>query len=146
MEYGFVDQEYQTLYEAETRIASLSKYFAGLAILISCLGLFGLTLFTARRRAKEISIRKILGSSVWGIVGLLSKEFQSLLLVAAVIAIPISYLLTQNWLGEFVYRIELQWWFFAGAAALIFVIGWLTVGIQTLKAAHLNPVEYLRDE
>lgn len=145
-EYRFIDEDYQVLYAAEQRVTTLSRYFAGLAILISCLGLFGLAAFTAERRNKEIGIRKILGSSVWGIVSLLSTDFTRMVLVAILIALPISYLIAHNWLEGFAYKIELQWWFFAGAAIITLLIAWLTVGFQTLKAAIINPAECLRDE
>ena len=145
-EYKFLDEEYQQLYEAESKVAMLSKYFSGLAILISCLGLFGLAAFTAERRTREIGIRKILGSSVWGIVRLLSADFTKMVVIAILIALPVSYLLASNWLESFAYRIDLQWWYFVGAAVLTLVIAWLTVSIQTLKAANINPAECLKDE
>ena len=145
-EYRFMDEEYQDLYQAETKVASLSKYFAGLAILISCLGLFGLAAFTAERRTKEIGIRKILGASVWNIVRLLSTDFTSMVVIAILIALPVSYLIASNWLDNFAYRIDLQWWYFTGAAVLTLLIAWATVSFQTLKAANINPAECLRDE
>lgn len=144
--FTFLDEDYQRLYESETKVAVLSTYFAGLAILISCLGLFGLAAFTAERRTKEIGIRKILGSSVWGIVSLLSADFTKMVLVAIAIAIPISYLFAQRWLENFAYTIELKWWMFGIAALITLLIAWLTVGFQTLKAATINPVDCLRDE
>lgn len=142
----FLDDDYQALYVAETRVSTLSRYFAGLAIIISCLGLFGLAAFTAQKRLKEISIRKILGSSMWNIVKLLSADFTKMVGVAILLALPISYLITQNWLEGFAYKIDLEWWYFGGSAALALFIAWLTVAIQTLKAASVNPVECLRDE
>ena len=144
-DYQFLDQDYQKLYNAENRVAVLSRYFAGVAILISCLGLFGLAAFTAERRIKEIGIRKILGASAWGIVRLLSADFTRMVLAAIVIALPVSYLITQRWLEGFAYKIDLEWWFFAGAALAALLIAWLTVGMQTLKAATLNPAQCLRD-
>ena len=144
--YGFVDEDYQALYESETRVAALSRYFAGLAILISCLGLFGLAAFTAERRTKEIGIRKILGASVWNIVRLLSTDFTKMVVIAILIAMPVSYLIASNWLDSFAYKIDLQWWYFVGASVLTLFIAWLTVSVQTLKTAHINPVECLRDE
>ena len=145
-EFSFMDEEYQKLYEAETKVAILSKYFSGLAILISCLGLFGLAAFTAERRTKEIGIRKILGASVWNIVRLLSTDFTKMVVIAILIALPISYLIASNWLESFAYRIDLQWWYFAGAAVLTLFIAWATVSFQTLKTANINPAECLRDE
>ncbi|MEM9832518.1 MAG: ABC transporter permease [Bacteroidota bacterium] len=145
-EYGFMDDEYQALYEAENRVAVLSKYFAGLAIIISCLGLFGLATFTAERRTKEIGIRKILGSSVWGIVRLLSTDFTKMVFFAIMIALPVSYVLANNWLSDFAYRIDLAWWYFIGAALIPLFIAWLTVGLQIVKAASMNPAQSLKEE
>ena len=145
-DYRFVDAEYQALYAAEQRVSILSKYFAGLAILISCLGLFGLAAFTAERRLKEIGIRKILGASDFAIVRLLSGDFTKMVLVAIVVALPISYFAAQRWLEDFAFSIELEWWYFAGAGLLALLIAWFTVGLQTIKAARVNPSECLRDE
>jgi putative ABC transport system permease protein len=144
--YQFLDQDYQAQYSSEKRIAVLSKYFAGLAVLISCLGLFGLAAFTAERRIKEIGIRKILGSSELSIVYLLSNDFTKIVIAAIVIALPISYFITTQWLGSFAFKIELQWWYFIGAGFLALMIAWLTVGTQALKAAKANPVKSLRSE
>lgn len=144
--YKFLDEDYQALYLAEQRVSILARYFAGLAILISCLGLFGLAAFTARKRLKEIGIRKILGSSVWNIVKLLSADFTQMVIVAIVIALPISYLIAHRWLEGFVYKIQLEWWYFIGAAGVALCIAWVTVGFQTFKAAMANPVDSLRNE
>ncbi len=144
--YQFLDQDYQAQYVSEKRVAVLSQYFAGLAILISCLGLFGLAAFTAERRIKEIGIRKILGLSEIGIVYLLSNEFTKIVLTAIVIALPISYFIAAQWLGSFAFKIELQWWYFTGAGFLALIIAWLTVGSQAIKAARANPVKSLRSE
>ncbi|MDN5200994.1 ABC transporter permease [Fulvivirgaceae bacterium BMA10] len=146
LDYKFLDSEYQLQYVAEQRVATLSHYFAGLAILISCLGLFGLATFTAERRIKEIGIRKILGSSIWGIVRLLSGDFGKMVMAAVAIALPISYFIVAKWLESFAYRIDLKWWFFIGAGVMALFIAWLTVGIQTIKAARINPTECLKDE
>jgi len=145
-EFKFLDDEYQALYISEQRVASLSRYFAGIAILISCLGLFGLAAFTAERRLKEIGIRKILGSSELGIVRLLSGDFSKMVLVAIVIALPASYFFARNWLDRFAYRIDLEWWFFVGAGLVAILISWFTVGVQTIKASRVNSLECLKDE
>ncbi len=145
-DFSFMEDEYQALYEAETRVAVLSKYASSLAIIISCLGLFGLATFTAERRQKEMGIRKVLGASVSQLVQLLSADFMKMVLISILIGLPIGYLITQRWLESFAYRIELQWWYFAGAAGITLLIAWLTVSIQTLKAATVNPVESLKDE
>lgn len=144
--FTFLDEDYQALYASEQRVAVLSKYFTGIAILISCLGLFGLAVFTAESRLKEIGIRKILGATVFGIVRLLSTDFTRMVLVAILIALPIAYFIMKNWLADFAFRIDLQWWFFAGAAVLALFIAWITIGIQTIKVARVNPVQCLRDE
>ncbi|MCR9250510.1 MAG: ABC transporter permease [bacterium] len=145
-QFEFMDVEYQSLYQAEEKVAYLSKYFAILAILISCLGLFGLTSFTAERRSKEIGIRKILGSGNWRILVLLSTDFTKMVVSAIVIGLPISYFLVRQWLDEFALRIELQFWFFAVAGIAALAIAWLTVGIQTVKVSKINPVDQLRNE
>ncbi|MEM9831584.1 MAG: ABC transporter permease [Bacteroidota bacterium] len=144
--YWFLDEDYQSLYLAEQRVSVLSKYFAGLTILISCLGLFGLVAFTAERRLKEIGIRKILGASNVSIVQLLSGDFTRMVLGAIFLGLPISYFIAYQWLEGFVYRIDLVWWYFAGAGMVALLIAWLTVGSQTIKAARVNPVQCLKDE
>ncbi len=145
-DYRFLDQEYQAQYVAENRVSVLSKYFGGLAILISCLGLFGLATFTAERRTKEIGIRKTLGASEAEIVRLLSGEFVKLVGTAIFIGLPISYYFTQNWLENFAYKIELEWSFFIGAGVLTLLIALVTVSFQAIKAALMNPVKSLRSE
>ncbi|HEX5172356.1 MAG TPA: ABC transporter permease [Cyclobacteriaceae bacterium] len=144
--YHFLDQDYDKLYSAEHRVSILSKYFAGLAILISCLGLFGLAAFTAERRIKEIGIRKVLGSSNFAIVQLLSAEYTKMVLAAICLALPLSYFAASRWLDSFVFRIELKWWFFAGAGVSALLIAWFTVGLLTVKAARINPADCLRSE
>lgn len=145
-EYSFLDTDYQSLYESENRVAILSKYFTAIAIIISCLGLFGLATFTAERRRKEIGIRKVLGSSVLSIVYLLSSEFFNTVLLSILIAFPISYIMTKKWLDSFAYRIELEWWYFIGTGILVLLLTWLTVGIHATKAALGNPTKSLKDE
>lgn len=145
-EFNFLDENYQSLYESERRVAALSKYFAGLAILISCLGLFGLAIFTSERRKKEISIRKVLGQSAAQVTVMLSSEFAKLVLISVLIGLPIAYLLAKNWLSGFAYRIPLQLWYFLGAGIAALAIAMLTVGSQAIRAANNNPVDGLRDE
>ncbi|TMU55206.1 ABC transporter permease [Flagellimonas algicola] len=145
-EYEFLDKNFQKLYKSEQRVASLSKYFAGLAVLISCLGLFGLVIFTIERRRKEISIRKVLGQKASQITVMLSSEFAKLVLASAIIALPIAYLLISNWLSSFSYHISLNFWYFLSAGLLAMVIAMLTVGSQTISAANKNPVGGLREE
>lgn len=146
LDYKFMDQKYQAQYVAEQRVAVLSRYFAGVAIIISCLGLFGLAAFTAERRSKEVGIRKILGSGHGAIVYLLSKDFTKMVMAAIAVSIPLSYFITKNWLDGFAYHIDLEWWFFAGAGLAALLITWITVGLQTIKAARVNPVDCLKDE
>jgi putative ABC transport system permease protein len=145
-DYRFLDTDYQALYGDEIRVSILSRYFAGIAIVISCLGLFGLAAFTAERRRKEIGIRKVLGSSELKIVYLLSGDFSKLVILSALIALPISYMLTRQWLDTFVFRITLAWWYFALAGVLALFIALVTVGTQAVRAAKVNPTQCLRDE
>ena len=145
-DYKFLNEEYQAQYNAEKRVSTLSKYFASLAIVISCLGLFGLAAFTAERRLKEIGIRKVLGSSSFGIVYLLSVDFTKVVIISIAIALPISYYITSRWLDGFAFRITLSWWYFVGAGLLAISIAWLTVGAQAIKAATSNPSQCLKDE
>ena len=145
-DYDFMDEEYALQYAAEQRVSTLSRYFAGFAILISCLGLFGLAAYTAQRRIKEVGIRKILGSSAFQIILLLSKDFTRLVLAAIIVALPDSYYLVSQWLDRFAYRIELNPWYFATAGLLALLIAWLTVASQAFRAARVNPAECLKTE
>ncbi len=145
-EFRFLDDNYQAFYESENKVASLSKYFTFLAIIISCLGLYGLVTFTAQRRKKEIGIRKINGSTEFGIISLLSGDFGKMVIVAIFIGLPIGYLVAQKWLENFAYRTPLSWWIFALAGLLALGIALLTVSFQSWKAATRNPVEALRYE
>ena len=145
-EYQFLDEQYARQYKAEQRVASLSSYFAGFAILISCLGLFGLAAFTADRKKKEIGIRKVLGASVLNIVTLLTKDFTRLVLVAILLGLPLAWYLVNDWLSRFAYRIDLSIWFFILAGGLVLLISWLTVSSQALTSAMVNPRDCLQDE
>jgi len=146
LDYKFLDQDYQAQYISEKRVGMLARYFAGLAIIISSLGLFGLATFTAERRLKEIGIRKILGSSRFGIVYLLSSEFARIVFASIIIAFPLSYFIATQWLDSFAFRIELKWWYFFSAGLVAFMIALITVGMQAVKASRVNPVNYLRTE
>ncbi|MFK5973104.1 MAG: ABC transporter permease [Flavobacteriaceae bacterium] len=145
-DFQFLDENFQALYKSEKRVAILSKYFAGLAILISCLGLFGLAIFTAERRRKEISIRKVLGQSAAQVMVMLSGEFAKLVLISVLIALPIAYILANNWLSDFAYHITLQLWYFLGVGVITLLVAMLTVGSQAINAANKNPVDGLREE
>jgi predicted permease len=146
LDFTFLDDDYRALYTSEQRVSTLSKYFAGLAVIISCLGLFGLAAFTAQRRIKEIGIRKILGSTDLAIVRLLSGDFTKTVLIAIIIALPLSYYIVQKWLSGFAYRIDLEWWFFAGSGSVALLIALLTVALQTARASRVNPTECLKQE
>lgn len=142
----FIDQDYQAMYHAEMRVAKLSRIFAGLAILISCLGLFGLTIFQVQRKVKEIGIRKVLGANSLKLAASMTYAFTKAVFIAMIVALPLSYFLGHKWLENFADGVTLNWWLFASAAMVAIVISWLTVGAQTLKAANANPVESLKDE
>jgi putative ABC transport system permease protein len=145
-QYKFLDDDYQAQYTGEKRVSILSSYFAGLAILISCLGLFGLAAFTAERRRKEIGIRKVFGSSRLNVVYLVTSEFAKLVVISILIALPISFLITRQWLNSFAFRIDLEWRFFLIAGLSAMLIAWLTIGTQAIKTANINPTECLKDE
>jgi putative ABC transport system permease protein len=142
--YHFLDEDYQRQYDTEVRVATLAKYFSGLAILISCLGLFGLAAFTAQRRQKEIGIRKVVGASVGGIAVMLSAEFLRLVVVAIFIAFPLAWWAMSEWLQGFAYRISIGGLVFVEAAVGVTVITVLTIGYQAVRAALANPVRTLR--
>jgi len=144
--YSFLDEDSDKLYKSEQRLGKIFVYFSALSIFIACLGLFGLTLFAAEQRTKEIGIRKVLGASVPRIVFLLSKEFTKWVLLANIIAWPIAYYAMSRWLQNFAYRISIEPWIFVLAAALSFVVALLTVSYQAIKAALANPAEALRYE
>jgi len=145
-DYRFLDDEYQALYISENRVAVLSKYFAGLAILISCLGLFGLAAFTAQRRQKEIGIRKVVGASVSSVVVMLSKDFLKLVFIAVIIAIPLVWWTMNVWLNSFAYRIQIGADVFIIAGGSIILITLITISFKSVKAAIANPVNSLRSE
>jgi len=145
-EYKFASEEYDRKFRAEVRIGQLSTVFASLAIFISCLGLFGLASFFAEQRQKEIGIRKVLGASVGNLWRMLSKDFVVLTSIACLLAIPIAYYLMSDWLQQYTYRADLSWWIFAVAIGGALVITLLTVSVQAVKAALLDPVKSLRAE
>ena len=144
--YQFVDEEYKKLYKNEQIISKLSVLFASLAIVISCLGLLGLVKFSAEQRVKEIGIRKVLGASLGQIMALFSKDFLQLIVIAFLIAAPVSWYAMHQWLQEFAYRIEISWWIFVLAAVAAVFIALVTVSYQAIKAAMANPVKSLLSE
>ncbi len=145
-DYQFMDEQYAALYRSEMRIGELAKYFSIFAIIISCLGLFGLSAFTAEQRAKEIGIRKVLGATVHGLVLLLSADFTKLVLIAIGISVPLSWWLMNKWLSAFAYNAGIEWWVFAIAGLTALIIAWTTVSWQSIKAALTNPVNSLKSE
>ncbi|WP_077923247.1 ABC transporter permease [Spirosoma sp. 209] len=145
-EYSFLDAEFQKNYEAENRLSTLVSYFTFIAILISCLGLFGLVSFNVEQRVKEIGVRKVLGATVGNVVMLLSKDFLKLVLMAVVLASPLAWWAMHRWLQGFAYKIDIEWWYFALAGVLAVGIALLTVSFQSVKAALMDPVKSLRAE
>lgn len=144
--YHFMDESFDAMYRAEQRAGNVALAFSVLAIMIACLGLFGLTTYMVEQRTKEIGIRKVLGASVSGIVSMLSRDFVKLVLIAIVIATPLAWWAMNKWLQEFAYRVDIQWWMFALAGLSAILIALITVGWQAIRAALANPVESLRDE
>ena len=145
-DYRFVDDQFNNMFLSEMLISKLSRVFAALAIIISCLGLFGLATYTAERRTKEIGVRKVLGASVSGIAGLLSKDFLKLVLISCIVAFPVAWWVMHNWLQSYSYRININPWVFviAGLAAMLIAV--ITISFQSIKAAIANPVKSLRTE
>lgn len=144
--YRFMDESFSRMYEAEQRIGKIALIFAFLAILVSCLGLFGLTHFVTELRRKEIGIRKVLGATTESIVQMLNREFIVLVLIAMVIATPIAWYAMNRWLSDFAYRVNISWWIFALAGLIALGIALLTVSFQSLKAALANPVNSIKSE
>jgi len=145
-EAEFLDQSLQKLYDEENRQFTLLRVFAGLALLICCLGLWGLATFTIEQRTKEIGVRKVLGASVASIVTLLCKDFLKLVGVAILLASPLAYYLMHRWLAEFAYKVDVPWWAFALAGGFATLVAFLTVSFQSVKAALMNPVKSLKVE
>jgi putative ABC transport system permease protein len=143
-EYSFIDQDFQRNYEAETRLSAIVGYFTLIAILISCLGLFGLATFSAEQRTKEIGVRKVLGASVTSIVALLSKDFLKLVGIAIIIASPVAWFVMNKWLQDFAYRVNISWVVFVITTLVALFIALCTISFQAIRAAIANPVESLR--
>jgi ABC-type antimicrobial peptide transport system permease subunit len=144
--YEFADEDYLKQYKSEQVTGKLGRYFAGLAIFISCLGLLGLVIFSAEQRTKEIGIRKVLGASVASVFALLSKDFVMLVLIAILIATPVAWWAVNNWLLSFEYRVDLHWWMFAAAGVVAIIIALTTISFQAIKSAFANPIKSLRTE
>jgi len=144
--YRFIDADYAKNFDNEERIGKLAGCFAGLAIFISCLGLFGMASFVAEQRIKEIGVRKVLGASVFNLWQLLSKDFVVLVIIALLIASPVSYYFMHHWLQSYTYRTDIAWWVFASAGMGAMLITLLTVSYQSIRAALANPVKSLKTE
>jgi putative ABC transport system permease protein len=144
--YSFLDEHFASLYRADSQVSEIVGILAALAIFISCLGLFGLASYSAERRIKEIGVRKVMGASVAGIVGLLSRDFLKLVLVSILIATPVAWYAVSTWLSDFAYRIEIAWWMFVLAGILAIAVAMVTISFQSIKAALTNPVKSLRAE
>jgi putative ABC transport system permease protein len=145
-EYKFMDSEYNKLYKSESIFYKLSTFFSILAILISCLGLFGLVIFTAEQRTKEIGMRKVVGASVFAITSLITKDFIKLILLGIVMGVPIAWYFMNKWLTDYEYRIDMPWWIFIATGVLIISISLLTISYESIKAALANPIKSLRNE
>jgi putative ABC transport system permease protein len=145
-QYSFLDETFSKLYKAEDRFQKVFISLVIISILIACLGLLGLATFTAQQRVKEIGIRKVLGASVASVVGLLSKDFLKLVIIALVVAIPIAWYAMNRWLEDFSYRIDIGWWVFVVAGVLAVLIALITVSFQAIRSAMANPVKNLRTE
>jgi putative ABC transport system permease protein len=145
-EFRFLDESLNAMYEKEIRFGTVVNYASVVSIFIACMGLFGLATLMVARRTKEIGIRKVLGADVKGLVGLLSKDFAVLVIIAALVAFPIAWWALNKWLEDFAYRISIQWWVFVVAAIAALAIALLTVSFQAIRAALANPVKSLRTE
>ncbi len=144
--YSFMDTDFDNVYKAEARTGKLFVTFAIFAILIACLGLFGLVTFAAEQRTREIGIQKVLGANAGGIVAMISKDFIGLVLIATLISIPIGWFAMNKWLESFAYRVKVEWWIFIAASLLAVIIALLTVSFQAIRAAVANPIKSLRTE
>jgi putative ABC transport system permease protein len=144
--YNFLDDLYNKTYAAEEKTGTILDIFAAITVIVACLGLFGLVTYTAEQRVKEIGVRKVLGASVGQITRMLSVDFIKLVFIACVVAFPISWWATDKWLGTFAYRISIDWWVFALAAAGALLIAFVTLSFQAVKAAIANPINSLRME
>ena len=145
-DYSFLDETFSKQYSNDRLFGKVFAIFAGFAIFIACLGLFGLSLFATTQRTKEIGVRKVLGASVSNIILLLSKDFIKLVIIAFLIASPVAWYIMYNWLQGFAYRINIGWWVFAAAGILSIIIALMTISFQAIKAAIANPVKSLRTE
>ncbi|MEP6749691.1 MAG: FtsX-like permease family protein, partial [Bacteroidota bacterium] len=145
-EYQFLDDHFADVYRADAQVSSVVSVLAALAIVISCLGLFGLASYSAERRIKEVGIRKVLGASVQNITAMLSKDFLKYVVIATIIAWPLAWFAVHTWLQDYAYRIDMSWWIFVVAGLMACFIAVITISFQAIKAAVANPVKSLRTE
>jgi ABC-type antimicrobial peptide transport system permease subunit len=145
-EYRFLDDKIESFYKQENQLSQLYKIFAGIAIFLSCLGLYGLASFMAVQRIKEVGVRKVLGATAANIVYLFSKEFIILIAIAFAIATPLAWYSMHQWLQDYAYRIDISWWIFLVGGIAAIVIALATISFQAIKAAIANPVKSLRTE
>jgi len=145
-EYQFLDDHFNDVYRADSQVSTIIGILAALAIIISCLGLFGLASYSAERRIREVGIRKVLGASVNNIVSMLSKDFLKYVLIAALIALPLAWFSVHKWLEDYAYRVKISWWIFLASLVVAIVIAFITICFQAIKAAIANPVKSLRTE
>jgi putative ABC transport system permease protein len=144
--YSFLNEDFNRMYESEQRSGKIFISFAILAILIACLGLFGLATYAAEQRTKEIGIRKVLGATVGSIANMLSRDFLKLVIIAALLAFPLAWWAMHTWLQNFAYRIDISWWVFVIAGMIAILIALFTISFKAIKAALANPVKSLRTE
>jgi len=145
-DYSFMDAEFDALYRSDQTMGKVFTVFTILSLVVACLGLLGLAIYTAERRMKEIGIRKVLGASVQNVVTMLSVDFVKLIIIASVIAFPVAWYAMNKWLQDFAFRTSINWWVFAFASGLTLAIALITISFQSLKAALNNPVKRLRSE
>ncbi len=145
-EYHFMDEMFNQQYQADRRLGEIVNIFSIFTLFITCLGLLGLTAYNVSRRTREIGIRKVLGSSVSGIINLLARDFVRLVIIAIIVATPLTWWVMNQWLQEFAYRITIPWWVFAFTGGLMVFVAISTIGLQSMKAALMNPVKSLRSE
>ena len=144
--FEFVDESFADKFAVEELTGKLANLFAILAIVISCLGLFGLSAFAAEQRTKEVGIRKVLGATMTGIVSLFSKDFTKLVVIAFLLAAPLTWWIMNQWLQQYTYRVEVEWWMLVSTGGLALLLTWVIVGLQAAKAAMVNPARSLRSE
>lgn len=145
-DYFFLDDYFNNQYQSDQQFARIFSLFAGLAILIACLGLFGLSSYMTLQRTREIGIRKVMGASILNLMALLSQDFLKVIAFASIIILPILYYVLKNWLQNYAYQMEIHWWLLALPVVLVWLMAFITISFQTIKTAFANPVKSLRYE